>query len=94
MNKLLKVKCPQCDTVFFYYESEARPFCSDRCKMIDLGHWFKESYTVPDNEVIKSVKIKNEKLENEKSTGDDSQEEKTSEDYCQIDEDDYDENDY
>lgn len=50
MNKLLKVKCPQCDTVFEYYQSAFRPFCSERCKMIDLGHWFEETYVVPDKE--------------------------------------------
>lgn len=22
------------------------PFCSERCKMIDLGHWFTESYAI------------------------------------------------
>lgn len=47
MNKILKVKCPQCDTIFQYYTSEFRPFCSEKCKMIDLGHWFEESYRVP-----------------------------------------------
>ena len=24
-----------------------RPFCSDRCKMIDLGAWASDSYVVP-----------------------------------------------
>jgi hypothetical protein len=24
-----------------------RPFCSARCRDVDLGHWFQESYTVP-----------------------------------------------
>jgi endogenous inhibitor of DNA gyrase (YacG/DUF329 family) len=24
-----------------------RPFCSVRCRDVDLGHWFGESYTVP-----------------------------------------------
>lgn len=47
MNKKIKVKCPQCSTEFFYYDSEFRPFCSDRCQKIDLGHWFQESYVVP-----------------------------------------------
>ncbi len=47
MNKLLKVKCPQCSKMFLYYESEARPFCTERCKQIDLGHWFQETYVVP-----------------------------------------------
>lgn len=53
MNKLLKVKCPNCDVSFEYYQSEYRPFCSERCKMVDLGHWFKESYRVPvkDNQI-------------------------------------------
>ena len=47
MNKFLKVKCPQCKLIFSYYDSLSRPFCSERCKMIDLGHWFEESYRVP-----------------------------------------------
>jgi endogenous inhibitor of DNA gyrase (YacG/DUF329 family) len=51
MNKVFKVKCPQCDKQFSYYESEFRPFCSDRCQKIDLGHWFQESYTVPSSDV-------------------------------------------
>jgi endogenous inhibitor of DNA gyrase (YacG/DUF329 family) len=50
VNKILKVKCPQCDTIFSYYESAFRPFCSDRCKMVDLGHWFEETYRVPEKE--------------------------------------------
>lgn len=45
--KILKVKCPQCETEFNYYESEFRPFCTERCKQIDLGHWFQETYVVP-----------------------------------------------
>ena len=47
MNKILKVKCPICDTQFDYYSSEFRPFCCEKCRLIDLGHWFKESYAVP-----------------------------------------------
>lgn len=38
------VKCPQCETKFSYFESKCRPFCSEKCKMVDLGHWFEESY--------------------------------------------------
>ncbi len=47
MNKVLKIKCSHCGTIFKYYESEFRPFCSEKCKMVDLGHWLNESYTVP-----------------------------------------------
>jgi uncharacterized protein len=46
-KKKIKVKCPKCEKDFFYYDSESRPFCSDRCKMIDLGGWMTESYAVP-----------------------------------------------
>lgn len=42
-----QVKCPQCKEKFNYYDSEFRPFCSEKCKMIDLGHWLNESYSVP-----------------------------------------------
>ncbi len=45
--KLLEVACPQCKKKFNYYSSEFRPFCSERCRLIDLGQWLTESYTVP-----------------------------------------------
>lgn len=48
-KKEFKVKCPHCETVFNYYDSKFRPFCSERCKMIDMGHWLEESYSVPDS---------------------------------------------
>ncbi|RPJ77587.1 MAG: DNA gyrase inhibitor YacG [Alphaproteobacteria bacterium] len=89
MNKLLKVKCPQCDTIFPYYESEFRPFCCERCKMIDLGHWFEESYKVPDKETISTSKNTDEK-----STNEEIENENSYDDYTNIDEDTYDENDY
>jgi len=40
-------------------ESVYRPFCSERCKLIDLGAWASESYRVP---VV-------EKADDEKSSG-------------------------
>jgi len=42
-----KVKCPTCKKVFEYKSSEWRPFCSERCKLIDLGHWVSENYSIP-----------------------------------------------
>ncbi|WP_338056130.1 DNA gyrase inhibitor YacG [Sneathiella marina] len=44
-----KKLCPQCSkpTVF-----EFRPFCSARCKQLDLGKWFNESYVIPGEETI------------------------------------------
>ena len=43
----IKVKCPQCHKKFEYYSSDFRPFCSERCRMTDLGYWLNESYSVP-----------------------------------------------
>lgn len=45
--KRLEVKCPTCDKKFNYYDSEFRPFCCEKCRLIDLGQWFSESYAVP-----------------------------------------------
>jgi endogenous inhibitor of DNA gyrase (YacG/DUF329 family) len=28
--------------------SEYRPFCSDRCRLIDLGAWISEQHKIPD----------------------------------------------
>ena len=46
MNKLLPVNCPICKKKFNYYGSEFRPFCSELCKEIDLGHWVTGGYAV------------------------------------------------
>ena len=43
-----KVVCPSCGKeVEWRPENAFRPFCSERCKMIDLGAWANESYQVP-----------------------------------------------
>jgi uncharacterized protein len=43
-----QIKCPQCGLPTFYStENPFRPFCSERCRLIDLGEWASESYKVP-----------------------------------------------
>jgi endogenous inhibitor of DNA gyrase (YacG/DUF329 family) len=43
------VKCPTCKRpVEWSPESVYRPFCSDRCRLIDLGAWFDEQHRIPD----------------------------------------------
>jgi uncharacterized protein len=45
------VACPRCGAqVAWLPENAYRPFCSERCKMIDLGAWATEEYRVPANE--------------------------------------------
>ncbi|MBI4294056.1 MAG: DNA gyrase inhibitor YacG [Betaproteobacteria bacterium] len=42
------VNCPTCaKPVEWIPESPYRPFCSERCKLSDLGAWATESYRVP-----------------------------------------------
>jgi len=41
------VKCPSCGgEVPWSPESPWRPFCSERCKLIDLGEWLSESHRI------------------------------------------------
>ena len=47
MNRKI-VSCPTCGTAVVWDDtSRFRPFCSERCKLIDLGAWANESYRVP-----------------------------------------------
>lgn len=42
------VDCPTCGKkVAWTTENTYRPFCSERCKKIDLGAWAEEKYTIP-----------------------------------------------
>jgi len=42
------VACPQCGaSTEWNPQNRFRPFCSERCKMIDLGAWATERYRVP-----------------------------------------------
>ncbi|BEV73349.1 MULTISPECIES: DNA gyrase inhibitor YacG [unclassified Paludibacterium] len=42
------VRCPTCRTkVRWVAASTWRPFCSERCKLIDLGQWAEEGYRLP-----------------------------------------------
>ncbi|CAM2949753.1 DNA gyrase inhibitor YacG [Cupriavidus taiwanensis] len=41
------VKCPTCGTeVAWVPDNKFRPFCSERCKQIDLGAWASEKYVI------------------------------------------------
>ncbi|HEV8715828.1 MAG TPA: DNA gyrase inhibitor YacG [Candidatus Binatia bacterium] len=40
------VKCPTCRTPVSWQGNPHRPFCSARCRTIDLGSWADESYRI------------------------------------------------
>ncbi len=42
------VKCPHCGKAVPWTAASAwRPFCSERCKLIDLGAWASEGHRIP-----------------------------------------------
>jgi uncharacterized protein len=41
------MRCPVCKREFEKADSSALPFCSERCRTIDLGRWLGETYTLP-----------------------------------------------
>ena len=44
---MTKVKCPSCGRETEYEGNEFRPFCSERCKLLDFGAWADEKYSLP-----------------------------------------------
>jgi len=51
MPKKPVVACPQCGKEMEWdTNNRFRPFCSERCKMIDLGKWANEEYRVEQRE--------------------------------------------
>ena len=56
------VKCPTCHKdVEWSEKSKWRPFCSDRCRLIDLGEWANESHRIPGQETLPEKLLVSEK---------------------------------
>jgi endogenous inhibitor of DNA gyrase (YacG/DUF329 family) len=43
----MNAKCPYCGNETGITDNPFRPFCSERCKLIDLGRWLSGVYRVP-----------------------------------------------
>jgi len=43
----MMLHCPVCEKQFPPEASDAMPFCSERCRLIDLGRWLDEKYGMP-----------------------------------------------
>lgn len=48
------VKCPNCGKGTEYEGNEFRPFCSERCRLIDFGAWADEQYSLPVEDAVLS----------------------------------------
>jgi hypothetical protein len=40
------MRCPICHKDVPWAGNPSRPFCSERCKLIDLDHWLSERYRI------------------------------------------------
>jgi endogenous inhibitor of DNA gyrase (YacG/DUF329 family) len=53
--KTEKIFCPTCQAQHTWTPDNAfRPFCSYRCKLIDLGEWADEGHRIPGEPVMDS----------------------------------------
>mgnify|MGYP002624480415 CR=1 FL=1 len=44
---MTSVSCPTCGSVFEPVLSTTMPFCSERCRSIDLNRWLNEEISLP-----------------------------------------------
>ncbi|HLD74945.1 MAG TPA: DNA gyrase inhibitor YacG [Bdellovibrionota bacterium] len=59
------VKCPRCKQFIIWENNPYRPFCSEKCKLIDLGKWAEEKYRVP-GEKVSQEETKDQEEEKDK----------------------------
>jgi len=53
---VVKLNCPTCQKTIEYSEQyPQRPFCSDRCRLIDLGEWASENHKIKGNSIYDEV---------------------------------------
>ena len=64
----MKIKCPICKEETVWEENPYRPFCSERCKLIDLGAWASEKYRI-EGEDIKGESENGDKGDEEDNAG-------------------------
>lgn len=43
----MQITCPLCKKKTTWEENPWRPFCSERCKLVDLGKWASDEYRIP-----------------------------------------------
>ncbi|MBV9621318.1 MAG: DNA gyrase inhibitor YacG [Gammaproteobacteria bacterium] len=42
-----RIRCPTCQRPLDWQHAPCRPFCSERCRLIDLGAWLSEQRSIP-----------------------------------------------
>lgn len=58
VSRPLEVACPQCRKKVVWSEKNAyRPFCSDRCRLLDLGAWADGSHRIAGEPAMDETEI-------------------------------------
>ncbi|MFN6203842.1 MAG: DNA gyrase inhibitor YacG [Acidobacteriota bacterium] len=52
-----RVVCPSCHKETTWEDNPSRPFCSERCRLIDLGRWATEEYRVALPEMLPDASV-------------------------------------
>lgn len=47
MRQTYSRQCPHCSNEVIWPETPTYPFCSERCRLIDLGAWASGDYRIP-----------------------------------------------
>jgi len=58
-----RVKCPTCKREIDWLASPFRPFCSERCRLIDLGAWLSEKHAIPGGDTTLETDPESEKTD-------------------------------
>jgi len=60
----MKIICPACKDITTWEENPFRPFCTERCKLIDLGAWASDEYRIPGKTLEEKDHSEEDKEEN------------------------------
>jgi endogenous inhibitor of DNA gyrase (YacG/DUF329 family) len=62
----MKITCPLCKRTTTWEENPWRPFCSEKCKLIDLGKWVSEEYRIEGEKAEEEQRAESDEHKNDK----------------------------
>lgn len=63
------MRCPICKKETRCEGNPYRPFCSERCKLLDLGNWLEGRYRIPDTTGFEESSRREDSSEGSKQNG-------------------------
>ena len=72
MVRTFRRECPQCSQQVMWPETPTYPFCSERCRLIDLGVWATEGYRIagePFEDIEEGLDVVGGRLDNQQVQG-------------------------